>query len=263
MAIVCRHLKVFLLMRIGPKSEIERCLHDSKITFGCPANWIDYQYKHSNSAIGDIFECIFAHLPKTDSRVWNQVDSYGKPMRDNLLLFQNKNDDSFLLRYIPAILTPTLCLYAIKREDLPLNIEKVVSDMGYSTDDSAVLFITNIERFFDELREQMPIAVRGNKNLTSKRFYSPFEPDHPIDANYVNYDKYTAGSRFYERPKNLEELFWKLPDYRWQSEFRIVISKINFVQGYNPNEEYDPKKNYLDVSLPNLHEYAKIYYLKK
>ena len=262
MAMTVHNLKTAFLMRIGKRSEIEYCWNKKLVVFSCPANWIDKQLTGSDDSIGDIFECIFAHLPSDDPRVWQQVDSHGHPMGDNLLILRNEKDGSFLLRYIPVILTPVLCFYSIRSGSIPIDLLKFASDMKYDTKDCAFLFIKDVARFFDDLKEQVPIAVKDNRNLTSERFYRPFDPFNPIDANNVNYDKYTATEPFYDRQCCLEEFFWKLPEYRYQSECRIIIPNVNYIQGYDPNKKYNPQQNYLEVSLPHLHEYAEIRYLQ-
>ena len=249
-------------MRVGKKSDIEYNWDKKNVLFGCPANWIDKQLTKKDGTIGDMFECVFAHLPSDDSRVWQQRDSCGKPMGDNLLILRNENDGSFLLRYIPTILTPVLCFYCIRANSIPINLRKLATDMGYKAKACAFLFIKKPDSFLDDLKEQIPIAVQSNGNLTSKRFYSPFDPLNPIDASNIDYDRYTATEPFYDRQRCLDELFWKLPKYRYQSEARIAIRNVNYIQGYDPNKKYHPKRNYLEVSLPHLHEYAEIRYLQ-
>lgn len=249
------------LMRVGRRAEIEHCWDSKSLSFGCPANWIDKQLRGGDNSTGDIFECVFAHIPSDDPRIFTQVDSRGNPMGENLLIIQNQIDGSYLLRYIPAILTPILCMYAIKQNDLPINLASFASAMKYSCEECAFLFIRNPCLFFDELKQQVPIAVNNNTNLTSERFYSPFTPSNPIDVNLVNYNKYTSTKFFYDRQDYLEELFWKLPEYSYQSECRIVIPQINFVQSYDPNKKYEHMRNHLEVSVPHLHEYAEIHYL--
>ena len=127
-------------------------------------------------------------------------------------------------------------------------------------DDASFLFITNPASFFQDLKKSIPISVEKNKeNLTSKRFYSGFNQQEPFIFRDVDYHHYTDVCSFFDYQDNREELFWKLPKYEQQSELRIAIDNLNFVQTYDPSLGYDYTKNVLDVFLPHFQEYAMIF----
>ena len=78
-----------LLMRVGNSKVIQKCYDEKTIQFGCAANWLDYALKCKNQAVGDYYECVFAHIPKGDARVNSITDIHGKPMGDHLLILEN------------------------------------------------------------------------------------------------------------------------------------------------------------------------------
>lgn len=75
----------------------------------------------------------------------------------------------------------------------------------------------------------------------------------------VDYHKHLGNEIFFDNPQNMEELFWKLPEYEQQSELRVVIPNINFKQIFDPDGiKYDYKLNTLNVILPHLQEYSEV-----
>lgn len=258
------------LMRVGPTEEIERCFAQKTITFGCAANWINYALTKNNNTVGDLQEGIYAHVPKEDPRIDTVIDKKGNPMGNHLLVLENLLDKTCLLRHIPTILKPVLCFYSF-------NIEKVMQEMGnvpcvyfdaqeyldymgYEKEKTSFLLVTNPEEFLNDLKNAVPLAVEENRNnLTDKRFYTPFNKSNPVLLKLVDYTKYSENTIFWDLPENGEELFWKCSSYQPQSEARIVINNLNFVQTYNPKEEYNYEKNRLNVILPNFENYTKIF----
>ena len=265
------------LMRVSSTSDIQKCYDKKIIEFGCPANWLDKAIKHNNQSIGDYYECVFAHLPKGDSRVNSVKDVKGNPMGDNLLVSEDRSDGSSHLRQMSTILMPVLCFFSFnvaKMEETDregkstkpfiFDLDEYRADMGYKEDDASFLFITKPELFFEDLKQRVPCAVKANTDkLTFERFYRSFNPDEPIIFGDVDYDKYEETTPFYYYPNGSEELFWKLPRYKWQSELRIAISNLNFKKKYDSVSKYDYKKNKLCVSLTHLHEYAEVFSASK
>lgn len=263
-----------LLMRVGSTKTMQKCYDEKTIQFGCPANWLDYAMKYKNQAVGDYYECVFAHIPKDDARVDSITDVHGKPMGDHLLILENQRDGSSLLRLIPTILTPAICFFSFDVQKIKgkmdaggspvswfaFDLDEYREDMDYQKDDSSFLFITNPKSFYQDLIQAVPIAVEKNQyKLTSKRFYQDFNPKKPIKFMDVDYHRYTDTSPFFDYQTNREELFWKLPKYEQQSELRIAIPCLNFEQTYDPNLKYDYEENTLDVYLPHFQEYTAVF----
>ena len=274
-------IRMSLLLRVGSNQAIERCYHKKTLTFSCAANWLDYALKHNDQATGDFFECAFAHVPKDDPRIAEIRAADGKPMGNNLLILENKKDNSCILRYVPAILMPAVSFYSfhpidiIKRNQslsiensekqpyITFSLDKYRSSMGYKPENASYLLINNVREFIDELKERIPIAVDENKeNLTSKRFFIKYNPKETILCKDVNYKAYKRNEVFFCPNNNLNEMFWKLPEYEWQSEVRMVIPHMNFVQSYD-FISYDYQINTLDVFLPKFQTYASIFPAKK
>lgn len=263
-----------ILMRVGSKKRILQWYETKTLQFGCAANWIDYTFKDKSNPTGDFFECIFAHTTMDDPRICKMTDIKGEPMGDNLLISVNKTDATCLLRFEPTILMPVLCLYSfdvpgiIAAEDdgsktrwFAFNLDKYREAMKYSEAESSFLFVTDPISFFKDLRYSIPDAVKHNhENLTSERFYGHFNPSEPFLCKGINYHRHHKNELFFDQPETSEDLFWKLPEYEWQSEMRIAIPNINFKQAFDPqNQPYDYKKNTLTVHLPNFHKYAHVF----
>ena len=259
-----------LFFRVGGKNDTEQLYESNQVRFGCPANWLWEAIKEKNQSIGDVYECIFAHLQKNDPRVKSQKDIMGKPMGDNLLVVENTNGVDCLLRYIPTILIPTACFCSVDvekvREEINsfaprmfFDLDQYRIDMGYGEDDAGFLFIKQPPRFIEELAESIPKAVKKNiYKLTTQRFYGDFNPLEPVFANTVNYSRHKQDELFYDNPGSFEEMFWKMPGYEYQSEVRVIIPNINFKRPFDINH-YDKHTNSLLVELPHLKEYA-VYY---
>lgn len=131
--------------------------------------------------------------------------------------------------------------------------------MGYKEEDASFLFITQPKRFLEELKAAIPQAVKNNTNKhTDQRFYGAFNPDEPVFSNTVDYSRHKSSELFYDNPGSFEEMFWKMPDYDYQSEVRIIIPNINFQQTFDA-DNYDKYENSLLVELPYVKEYAKVY----
>lgn len=263
-----------ILMRVSSQKRIQEWYETKTLQFGCAANWIDYAFKDKTNPTGDFFECIFAHTTMDDPRIYKMTDAKGEPMGDNLLITVNKTDNSCLLRFEPTILMPVLCLYSFdvptilaaeddgsKTRCMIFNLDKYRKAMGYPEKGTSFLFITDPISFVEDLRYAIPDAVKHNQeNLTSERFYGHFNPNEPFFCKGINYHRHQKNELFFDQPETSEDLFWKLPEYEWQSEMRIAIPNINFKQAFDPqNQPYDYKKNTLAVYLPNFHKYARVF----
>ena len=263
-----------LLMRVGSIESIEKCYKEKVLQFGCAANWLDYALNKKNQTIGDVFECVFAQTLKGDPRISTITDSHGKPMGDHLLVLENAADNSCILRYVPTILVPVMCFYSFNAQKIrnkldangkqhkwfAFNLDEYCKIMGYDNKTTSFLFIMDPVKFYNDLRAMVPIAVEDNQsNLTSERYYGVFNPNEPLLFKDVNYDKHTRNEIFWDNPENMEDLFWKLPEYKQQSELRYIIPNINFIQTFDPNaNSYNYKQNTLNVYLPHFQEYSKI-----
>ena len=70
---------VLLLMRVDKTKNINEDFEHNRLTFSCAANWLDYVLKEHNQTIGDLYECIFAHLKRDDPRIHHVKNSHGEP----------------------------------------------------------------------------------------------------------------------------------------------------------------------------------------
>ena len=173
------------MLRVGRTEQMQLEFEKGELTFSCAANWINKALgPYNDGSISDMYECVFAHL-KDNNKPIKIKDSHGMPMGDNLLEFKNQSDGTCWLRFVPTILTPALCFYATNREkiitELKLLGNKNTSEfyfrldcycksMGYRIEDASYLIIEDVQAFLDELKEQIPIAVKNNSgNLDSNR----------------------------------------------------------------------------------------------
>lgn len=263
-------IPVSLLLRVDSKKAIDDCWNSKSLLFGCAANWVDYARK-GNHATGDPYECVFSRIPA--NQLLRRYDSHGILIEANVQKAPDKEAPQYnFWRYVPTMLTPAMCFFSFaaaepngtfytKGPDYIFDLGKYARYMEYDLSQSAFLLIQDANCFFDELRNQIPIAIEENRaNLTQTRYYSgQIQNDPPLYADMVRYDKHQRFDVFDEMPAPPEELFWKFPEYKEQHEIRLIIPHWNFVQEYDPcfPDKYDYQKNRLRVRLPHLHEYAK------
>lgn len=256
-----------LFFRVGRTNKIETLFKENRIEFGCAANWIDYTIRHHDNQTGDIFEGVFAHTIKCDSR----VEEYSKEFGSNLIIMDHPDGRCCLLRFMPTILIPVLCVFSFnfekvreavtekgeECEGVSYALDRYLRKMRYKPDEASYLFITDKEMFVQDLKTNLPVAVDENKkNLTSDRFFGRFHPKKPLLMKDIDYSRHTKTSLFFDDPRSFEDIFWKIPEYSYQNEVRFIVPGINFIQPYDSLSGYDPSKNVLSVRLPHLKEYA-------
>lgn len=272
------HTSASVLLRVGKTVDINNDFITNSITFGCAANWIDYTRTKGNTISGDLFECVFAHLKMEDPRIGNLKDKNGNPFGDNIIYQVNPKDNTVWLSFEPTILMPAFCLFGIdvpgilksmnrtgpKTTFFTFDLDKYCIEMGYQINNAGFLVITDPYAFFDDLRVSIPMSVEQNRdNLTSERFYSEFNPAEPLLYRDVEYGHFSDKDIFYDYRGNYDEMFWKQPKYCTQSELRLLIPNINFIQKYNPLAEvYDYTRNQLNVTVPGLQTYSAVYHAK-
>ena len=266
------NFSTILFMRLGSTKRIEQCYNTKTLSFGCAANWVDYS-KTGNKVTGDQLECVFAHLKSGDSRM-NVKDSHGIPMGNHLETLYAPETDTCYLRFIPTLLTPAMCFYsfdstkvaAINDGKMPIFPhvvsflpDRYLNAMCYEKDTASFLFINDPKKFFEELKEQVSIAIKQNENiLTTDRYYhAEGNDDCELFVDKVDYARHSPTDIYYDEPSPSAELFWKYPQYQFQSEVRVAILNTNFVWDYDP-QHFKHEQHRLDVYLPHLHEYATI-----
>lgn len=131
--------------------------------------------------------------------------------------------------------------------------------MCYRKETASFLFINDPKKFFEELKEQVPIAIKQNASiLTADRYYrAKGNDDCELFVDKVDYARHSPADIYYDEPSPSAELFWKYPQYHFQSEVRVAILNTNFVGDYDP-QHFKYEQHRLDVYLPHLHEYATI-----
>ena len=150
----------------------------------------------------------------------------------------------------------------IKNADdlLAFDLDLYCEMMECKPEESSYLFILDPVRFIEELKLSIPKAVEANyAKLTDERFYSAFNPKDAVLLRNVDYSRHNKSELFYDNPGNCEEIFWKMPEYAFQSEVRIIIPNINFQQAFCYPQPYDATENSLIINLPHLKEYAKVF----
>ena len=256
-------VNTLLLMRVGRTKEIMDCYRRQYLRFSCPLNWIIYAAKTGSESVGDWNGCIFAQLPVGDPRLNNQVDSRGLPMRDNLLECDNPINGLRTLRYFPIILKPTLCFFSFRYDELlsqvdpphgsvEYSLEKYCTDMGYNPEEISFLLIESPNALYDELKKEIPIAVKGNMALSSEGFYKGFDADDPLSGQDVIYDLHKENDIFCDKAEITP--FWKFARYKYQSELRFTVNHLHFKNRDSSNSE---ERN-LIVPMPHLQEYAQV-----
>ena len=58
----------FFLMRVDSPENIDRDFYQNRLTFSCPANWLDYALKQNDETIGDRYAVSYTHLTLPTNR---------------------------------------------------------------------------------------------------------------------------------------------------------------------------------------------------
>lgn len=262
--------KFMLFLRVGKAKDIRASYEQKKISIGCPANWINYAKLHGNQTVGDLYECVFAHLAKDDPRIPNLLGICNQVGRASSLLYERLGDGSYLFRRRETVLTPVWCTYSFEYDEL-LKVRKedglpnVCFDLSgfqriMGEENTGVLLIKSPVDFINEVSRQIVDAVEKNKAILDlDKFKNPFDVSASILMKSVDYfrnDDNTVFERW--NKQELSELFWKRRSYNYQSEARLEVSKVNF-KSDSVDFGMDYKVNTLDVYLPNFQSYTEIY----
>lgn len=242
----------YCFLKVGRTDEILNNFNNNQITFGCPANWLDYARKEKNPSVGDILESVYACCPISEKEL-----HINQEQREYTII-GNASADSCYLYKQSTILTPALCFMSFKNEDeyknkCFFNINEYIGRMQYLLEEASILIIKDVKTFHNELNEQVPTALSNSKNVIFKKPYDYT----PVRMQHVDYDFYEKYPFFDISNNTNDEMFYKRKRYSYQSEVRIILNGTNYTQKYNTND-YDFKKNQLAVSLPNLKKYARV-----
>lgn len=254
-------------LRVGNKRDIEEQFSRSELTFSCAANWISYAYKFLMegkplNGTTDIFDCAFA-CQRQDFRDDKLLEKY----KSNLIRIGI--GDKKYYYFNPVITMPAICFYNINSNileqyevlkgriiDFPLNEYAKVFDIR----EAAFLLISDVESFGKELRRELPRSIiRQKEKFTCDGFTYKFDEKSPYIIGNILYEDRQKNPIFYNEADYFEPMFRKDCRYKWQNEVRIVVPNISFRHSFGANyEEKCYKNNLLSVSLPCMHDYARI-----
>lgn len=266
-----------LFMRAGKTEEIMDGYNNDYIKFTCPANWIDYALKYGNEIIGDMYDCSFANTrEKYNCCVQRLTDRDGILMMDEILTLKDNRTAFYHHYYKHKISKPTLCYYTFKYdiwnneykhrglqndEWLYGDLDQYLKGMGFNEEEASYLFIHDTRGFINELKKTIVDAVYKSKDrLSDEGFSDEFDKNRSINMDDINYGRHCRNEVFIDNDKDNDDvIFWKLPEYAWQSEFRITIQNIHFTQNIRDDMEgYNYAENELKVYIPNLKKYASV-----
>lgn len=249
-------LNTDFLIRVDKTETIKSQFDENYVAFGCPANWIDYAKKQADG-IADKYEGICGHVNKNDPRL-SMICDDGIPLNMFRSLWNEEGpNDTVYVRYIFHCLTPTLCFYSVlvkedlkrKRERIDICLKDYYSSLGLDQEECSILVIFDVDRFFSELRQQIPYALMNNRNID----LSGFDSNCVLLAEMVKYTLNLDEEFFNIR--SLKDIYRKLPKYSPQNEARLIIPDAHFRADpvYNTNAY---RENRLIVNVPKLKEYS-------
>ena len=258
-----------LMLRLGKTEEIEKQFNEGYLRFSCPANWINYAINHPDG-IADKYEGVFAHVKKNDPRLSTPGDD-GVPLNKYHSLWNDEGpDDTLYVRYVFSCLVPAICFYSIDLKDvanhfgmqkqnnwwLKIDLKPYYNAMGIKPEESSVLIIRYPGKLWEELRREIPNAVKKAVNI----FKEDFDVNNPLAIRYVHYDL-DINKIFWELHP-YDELFRKRPEYIAQCEARIIIPNASFMRDpvSLPEMYYD---NEMIVPVPGIKEYSSICQVSK
>jgi hypothetical protein len=253
-----------LMLRLGKTEEIEKQFYEGYLRFGCPANWINYANIRPEG-IADKYEGVFAHVKNNDPLL-SALGDDGVPLNRYRSLWNDEGPDNTLyVRYIFSCLVPTICFYSIDLKDvarhfgmqnqnkwwLKINLQPYYKAMGIKPEESSVLIIRYPGKLVEELKREIPNAVRGARNIENR----DFDVNNPLAIRYVQYN--LDITKLFWDLNPYDELFRKRPEYKEQHEARIIIPNASFVRDpVSQPEKYND--NEMIVPVPGIMEYASI-----
>ena len=253
-----------VMLRLGKTEEIEKQYNEGYLRFSCAANWINYANTHPDG-IADKYEGVFAHVKRNDPRLATPGDD-GVLLNSGRSLWNEYCEDGTLyVRYVFSCLVPAICFYSIDVKDAARHFEVggkrdkcVMADlrpyykaMGINRDEYSILAIYNPWSLDEELKREIPKAIRKAANIDKHNF----QDDNPLYGAYVKYDL-DIKKEFWELHP-YDELFRKRPKFEKQREARLIIPNAPFTRDpvFRPDLYED---NEMNVPVPNIKSYSKI-----
>ncbi len=215
-----------LLFKIGERQWIEK-LYDGELCFSCVGKYIKQAERTKNDIQGDRYEAVFAKLLKNNPKI--------SEMR-NLLqndLEEFEENGYIYLRRKSARLIPVFCLYAfteqVLSEENHISSEEEV-ELKHKLDNNMFAgftypfeinnVLTNACRFTGMVMQPLPFTVNIRCQMQ--------ELGYEYYMGLVNYSLMNEGEFFINPSPAYNELFYKMPYYKYQNEARIILHKNIF-----------------------------------
>jgi hypothetical protein len=207
-----------------------KALKEGEVSFSCPGKYIKIANETGNSEQGDLYEGVFARLKVMDPRI---EQCRGKLGKDLEIL---PDGEFVLLRRKSTYFVPTFCFYSFRSLDLLQNVTR-----------------SGLQQVRHDFDERMYSGFSSNAVLNKHPDNEPAtliiqaRPFHEqviqavrregfgIEISHINYTLFD-NEEFYIEPTNQrKELFYKFPQYSYQSEARILLRGLKI---HDPNERY-------------------------
>lgn len=262
--------KSSILFRLDNLKTLKNNYENNQIEFSCPANWIDYFNK--NKAIGDVREGALACFQSMEDVKRYLGNEYVKGKNKYIV----EDQKCFFCYQQDFILIPTICFYSIEtksndfKDDIlyRFDLANYEKNLFNDNNEKGLFLITNYKLFINDVKDAVDEILKKNcyDNIAKQDFYTVSNKNQKAyfseSKNAILYKdvEYKKLGQFFINKNCVNNIFIKDSNYSWQSEFRITIPNLRFLQ--NLTDGYMYEKNKLSVKLKNLHEYSEVISLK-
>ena len=236
--------KLMIMLHRFDEAQWIRNLISGHVSFSCVENFLKSYKKDGNVVRGDIFEGIFAHLPRTDTRVQKAILELGSDLE-----LIDDGDYVYLRRYSVKKI-PVFCIYMIDGETLVKNIDSAgVHDVEIVFDSRLVKGFSKCDSYNED--EHINILSIYPEQFITPIFSYCLEQDIKIKRDKVIY-KNIHGDYYIEPTDKYDELFVKDICYDYQQEERMILPREQ-VYGENNRYNLDLKPfEYIHISPVNM-----------
>lgn len=220
--------KLMIMLHRFDEARWIRKLVEGQVSFSCVGNFLKSYIKDGNTVRGDDFEGVFAHLPKTDARVQNAINTLG----DDLEIIEDGN--YVYLRRHSVKRIPVFCIYMIDGETLVENIKSA------GIHDVEIVFDPRLVEGFSKCDSQNEDEHINILSIFPEQFVTPISDfclnqGITIKRDKVKYQN-IHGDYYVEPTDKYNELFVKDTCYQYQHEERMILPNE---QVYGENNRYN------------------------
>lgn len=198
-------------------------LKEGEVSFGCPGRYIDIAKKGNNDEQGDIDEGIFARLKKGDKKIEEMANS----LKEDLEIMDDGTHVK--LRRKSSYRVPVFCFYTLTARDMLTKVHDVgLQNVIHNFDPRIFSSFAPSEMAMNVLQRDFLFSTLYIKPKPFLYFFAEamIHKNIKYSMNSINYTEFEKDEFFINPTSKREELFYKSPRYKYQSELRICLHDV-------------------------------------